>query len=226
MAHATRRRVWLVLPALLLVTCRSAQDDADTDVTEEERLRASGLRSLERQQGKGKIPDINVRRRETLARAPAIARARSSPATHTRCPTPRWQAQFRGTERRPAGAAGSDASVEMTSAKEEAAIEAGGENREQGNMPYTADADSPYVDPDHVVPDAEPPSWIHEPTWWWLTPPWWIVTPPLWSEAARNPDASDQGVWMGEGARPSADVSFLQLMSQIDSLGVLEMPED
>lgn len=93
-------------------------------------------------------------------------------------------------------------------------------------MPYSADADSPYVNPDQVVPDTEPPSWIHEPTWWWLTPPWWIVTPPLWSEAARNPDVLDQGVWMGEGARPSVDVSFLQLMSQIDGLGVLEMPED
>ena len=54
----TRRRPFL-LPALLLVACRSTLADFD-DAAEEERQRASGLRSLERD-GKGKIPDINVR---------------------------------------------------------------------------------------------------------------------------------------------------------------------
>ena len=60
-----------------------------------------------------------------------------------------------------------------------------------------------------------------EPPWWWLQPPWWIVTPPLWSEAARNPDTSDAGVWAGDSGRAAVDVSFLELMARIDDLGAL-----
>ena len=62
----TRRRPFL-LPALLLVACRSTLADFD-DAAEEERQRASGLRSLERD-GKGKVPDINVRCHCLAARA-------------------------------------------------------------------------------------------------------------------------------------------------------------
>ena len=40
----------------------------------------------------------------------------------------------------------------------------------------------------------------------------------MWSEAARNPDVGNRGVWAGEGAHAAIDISFLELVSKIDEL--------